>query len=139
MEQATAYGHAILSMAGFALIALVLNPIAAAAKSKEGVTAGGSPNPDYGSRTYRLWRAHMNATEMMGVFAAVTLSAILAGASPFWVNLFASLFFVSRLVHACVHIRGIGAETGGPRTVVFVFGWAMCILLALMAVAAVLF
>jgi len=136
MEQFAAYTHALVSMVGFGLITLVLGPLAAARKAKEGVASGASPTPDYTSATYRLERAHQNATETIGVFVAVTVAAILAGASPFWVNLFASLFFVSRLVHVYVHLNGIGAANNGPRTFVFVFGWAMCVLTALLALAA---
>ncbi len=139
MEQFAAYGHAIVSLALVAVITLVLAPISAAEKAKLGLTAGAMPEPDYSSKAYRCWRAHLNATETIGTFAAVTVAAILAGAAPFWVNLFASLFFVARLVHAVVHVKGIGAEAAGIRTISFVFGTGMCFLLAVLAILAVFF
>jgi len=64
------------------------------------------------------------------------VAAILAGASPFWVNLLATVFLLSRLVVAFIHIRGIGAENMGPRTMIFVVGWAACLILGLMAIVA---
>ncbi|GLT10560.1 MAPEG family protein [Sulfitobacter porphyrae] len=137
MEQFSDYGHAIMSLALFGLIGLLLSPISAARKSADGVTAGDMPAADYSNASYRLSRAYMNAMEMSGMFAAVTVAAILAGASPFWVNLLASLFLISRVVVAFVHIRGIGKENLGLRTMIYTFGWACCVFLGLMAVVAV--
>ncbi len=132
------YNLAIASMAAFALLTLAIAPIAAMRKARAGVVSGASPTPDYADPTYRLWRAHLNATEIIGVFVAVTVSAMLAGAAAFWVDLFAVLFVVSRLAHAAIHIAGVGAPDYGPRTFLFVFGWTMCALLALLAIVAAL-
>lgn len=137
MTQFAHYGHAIVSMAGFALLTLAIGPFAGIRKAKDGVVSGSAPTPDYANPTYRLWRAHLNATEIMGVFVAATMAAILAGAPPFWVNLAASLFFVSRIAHAVIHIAGIGAPSYGPRTFLFIFGWFMCASLAVMAIFSV--
>lgn len=138
MEQFSAYSHAIVSLAVFAILGLLISPIAAARKSGEGVTAGSMPAADYGNLTYRINRAYLNAAEMAGFFALVTIAAILAGASPFWVNWLASIFLISRLAVAFVHIRGIGAQNMGPRTMLFVLGWACCVVLALLAIFAAL-
>ena len=136
MEQFSEYSAAIVSLAVFAMLGLLLNPIGAALKSSEGITAGSMPEADYENRTYRINRAYLNAAEMAGFFAIVTVAAILAGASPFWVNLLATVFLLSRLVVAFIHIRGIGAENMGPRTMIFVVGWAACLILGLMAIVA---
>lgn len=138
MNPFLAYGPALIAMAGFALLTLAIAPIAAMRKAREGVVSGASPTPDYADPTYRLFRAHLNATEIIGAFVAVIVAAMLAGAAPFWVNLFAALFLVSRIAHAATHIAGIGAPNYGPRTVLFVFGWAMCAMLAGLAIHAVL-
>ena len=44
----------------------------------------------------------MNAIETSGPFIGATVAAILAGAAPFWVNLFASVFIVARVAVAYV-------------------------------------
>lgn len=137
MEQFAAYGHAIASLALFALIGLILNPLSAAKKAKDGVPSGALPEPDYSDPSYRWSRAYLNATEVCGLFTAVTVAAILAGASPFWVNLLASLFVVSRIIVAIVHIRGIGQANNGPRTMIFAFGFFCCVLLGLLAIGAI--
>jgi len=139
MVQFAPYGIAIASLAVFALIPLILNPIAAKAKAKLGLVPGAPPPADYSSTAYRLSRAHMNAVEMMGVFIGVTVAAVLAGAPPFWVNLLAGLFLISRLGHLIVHVRAVGAPSMGPRTVLFIAGNLICILLAFFAIGAVIF
>ncbi len=136
MDQFHAYSHAIVSVALVAVIAVVLAPLSATKKARLGLVAGATPEPDYSSLAYRCWRAHLNATETMGTFAAVTFAAILAGAPPFWVNLSASLYLVARLVHSFVHVRGIGAESFGIRTFAFIFGSAMSLLLAALTIVA---
>lgn len=137
MEAFAEYGHAIVSLALFALITLALSPLAGLARNRAGVAAGDSPEADYNSRDFRICRAYQNAAENIGVFAAVIAAAVLAGASPFWVNLFASLAVISRLAMLYVHIQGIGSGSEpGPRTFLFVFGWLMMLLLAIMAVVA---
>lgn len=137
MEQFSAYGHAIVAVAATALIGLVLNPLSAIKKSAKGVTSGSLPEPDYADPTYRWARAYLNLTEMMGLFVGATVAAMLAGASPFWVNLLASLFLLSRLVVAVVHVRGLGKPDTGLRTAIFTVGWAAAIGLSLLAIAAV--
>ncbi len=138
MEDFAAYGHAIVAMAGTAIFGLVLSPLSAMRKSAIGLAPGCQPEADYTSAVYRWHRTYANLSETMGYFVACTVAAILAGASPFWVNLFASIFFVSRLVLAVVHIKGLGKPDMSTRSFVYVAGWLMCILLGLMAIFAVL-
>ena len=134
MRQFAEYGYAIASIAGFVLLTLGIAPFAGSRKARDGVVPGAPPTPDYSNPTYRLWRAHLNATEIMGVFVGATTTAILGGAPPFWVNLLAVVFLFSRVTHAIVHIGAIGAANYGPRSLIFVFGWLTCALLALMAI-----
>jgi len=137
MEQFASYGHAIVALAATALFGLLLNPFTAVAKMNRGQTAGGTPAEDYSDRTYRFNRAYLNLTEIMGFFVAATMAAILAGANPSWVNWLASIFFVARLAHFFVHFAGFGPMNRGPRTFIFVIGWACCLILTIMAILAV--
>ncbi len=133
MEQFAAYGHAIVSLAAFAMVGLILGPVAAARSAAAGYAPGEVPRADYRDTTYRTTRAYQNAMELAGMFAAVTLAAILAGANPAWVNGLASVFLISRLLLVVVHIMGLGRPNMGLRTVVFVVGWACCLILGLLA------
>ncbi len=137
MEQFAEYGHALASMALFGAILLALSPFIALAKGGAGVESGGTPPEDYTNKTYRLHRAYQNGTETLPVFVAVTVVAMVAGASPFWVNLLASLVLVSRLVMLFLHLRGIGKPHSGVRSFSYVFGWACMAILAILGVVAV--
>lgn len=137
MDQFAQYGHALASIAGLVLLWAVLNPLSSLKKQAEGTESGAEPRPEYSNPAYRWHRAYLNLTEVFGVFCGVVVTAILAGASPFWVNLLASAYLVSRVLVAFVHVRGYGKPTGGLRTMIFVFGWALCIALAVLALVAV--
>ena len=136
MDQFAAYGHSIVAMALMGLMTLVLSPLSAMRKTALGLAPGSTPDADYANAAYRWHRAYSNAAETVGTFALVTLAAILAGAAPFWVNLFASVFVVARIVMLAVHLRG-GKADMGARSFAYVAGWLMCIFLAIMAVLAV--
>ena len=134
MEQFAIYSHAIASLALFAVITLLLSPMAGLARNRAGVAAGAMPPADYANRDFRICRAYQNASENIGIFAAVVLAAVLTGASSLWVNLFASLFLVFRILMLYAHIAGLGVgKEPGPRTILFVLGWVMLLLIALMA------
>lgn len=137
MEIFAPYGHALVSIALFAVIGLILGPVGAAISTGRGYDPGAIPKPDYGDISYRLTRAYQNAMETMGFFAGVTLAAILAGADPWWTNTFASVFLVSRILLVVVHLAGMGPKNFGPRTIVYVIGWVCLLALAYMATAAV--
>lgn len=62
----------------------------------------------------------MNAVEAAGPFIAATVAAILIGANPFMVNLFASLFIAARVVMAVVHIM---TENQAMRSLFFMVGF----------------
>ena len=136
MEQFAAYSHAIVSVAVFVILTLLLGPVSAVRKAGAGVTAGGTPAEDYGSPVYRLHRAYMNATESVGPFAAAVAMAILAGANPFWINMLASVFLVARILVLVVHVAGVGAMNQGLRSIVFGIGLFCTVAIALMAIVA---
>ncbi|BDU37598.1 MAPEG family protein [Vibrio nigripulchritudo] len=48
---------------------------------------------------FRVARAHLNTNESIAIFILVTLFAVLTSASPYWVNLLASVYFGSRVAH----------------------------------------
>ncbi|WP_371223565.1 MAPEG family protein [Roseovarius sp. 2305UL8-3] len=134
MEAFAAYGHALVALAATAIFGLLMSPLSAMRKTAFGLAPGQEPAADYGSSVYRWHRAYLNLAESMGFFAAVTVAAILAGGSPFWVNLYASVFFVSRLVMAVIHIRGLGGPDRSLRSMAYAVGMLMCVLLGLTAI-----
>ncbi len=130
------YSHAIASLVIFTLIVLFMSPFSALAKAGKGLAPGATPDQDYSDKAYRLNRAYLNGTETLPAFLTVTVAAILLGASPFWVNLLASLALVARVVMLVIHLRGVGKPHSGLRSVFYVVGWACMAVLGLMALVA---
>lgn len=136
MEQFSAYGHAIASLAVWSLIVAVLTGLSTRGRAAEKRCACGKPVRDYSDPAYRSERAFMNAVETSGPFIAATVAAILAGAAPVWVNLLASVFVVARIVMAYVHI----GTTNQPLRSAFWGLGSVCILgLAILAIVGAVF
>ncbi|WP_425046162.1 MAPEG family protein [Primorskyibacter sp. S87] len=138
MEAFAAYSHALASLVIFTLIILALAPFSALAKGNKGLAPGATPEQDYSDKAYRLNRAHLNGTETLPAFAITTIVAMLAGASPFWVNFLASAVLVSRIAMLVVHLQGIGKPHSGARSVFYVLGWLCMVVLSVMALVAIL-
>lgn len=136
METFAEYSHAIASLVIFTVIILFLSPFSALAKAGKGLAPGATPDQDYSDKAYRLNRAYLNGTETLPAYLTVTVAAILLGASPFWVNLLASLALVARIVMLFIHMRGIGKPHSGLRSVFYVIGWACMVLMGVMALVA---
>jgi uncharacterized MAPEG superfamily protein len=134
LEPFAAYGHAILSLAMWPMIVLVLAATSTRGRSGENRCDCGKPKRDYGDRWYRSERAFMNAVEISGPFVAAILAAILSGAPPFWVNLLASLFILSRIAVAFVHI---GTTNQPLRSAFWAIGVICIAVLVVLSFAAV--
>jgi uncharacterized MAPEG superfamily protein len=133
MEMFDAYSHAIAALALWAVLVCVLSMLSAGARGAKETCACGKPKRDYSDPAYRRERAFMNAIEGGGPFVAVTVAAILIGASAFWVNLFASLYLVARIAMAVVHI---GTLNQPLRSVCFVIGLVNVLALAVLVLRA---
>ena len=133
MEIFDAYSHAIASLALWPILQIVLSMLSNVGLSAENRTDSGHPKREYSDPAYRRSRAFANAIEMSGPFIAATVAAILAGASPFWVNVLASVFIVSRVVTAVVHI---GTENQIARSATWMIGLICVISMAVMAALA---
>ncbi len=131
MENFAEYSHAIASLALWSLLSLVLGMMSTIGRKAENRCACGQTKRDYSDVVYRRGRAFANAIEMTGPFVAATLAAVLSGAAPFWVNVFASVFVVSRIAMAAIHI---GTENQPMRSAAWMIGWICVIALAVMAV-----
>ena len=134
MEQFADYSHAILSLALWALIILVLSGMSLRGRTPENRCDCGKPKRDYANPVYRAERAFQNAIETSGPFLSATLAAMLAGTAPFWVNVFASLFILARIAMAVVHI---GTENQPMRSLTYGISWLCVIVLAILAIVAV--
>ncbi len=136
MDGFPAYSPALVSLAVYAIVGQILSAVAAVNRSRAGFGPGEMPPANYADPAYRACRAYHNTVDNAGTFAGAVAAAVLVGAAPVWTNLAATLAVVARLSFAVIYLRGIGAADGGPRTLVYVFGSGMTILIALLAVLA---
>ncbi|MCP5075414.1 MAG: MAPEG family protein [Rhodobacteraceae bacterium] len=120
MDHFAQYSHAIAAVLIYALIAQILNAATGIRKGNDNLAPGASQPQDYDNAGYRLDRTYMNSVEVLSFYAAIVFAAILAGASPFWINLLASAALVFRICANVVYLRGIGKGYGGIRTVFLV-------------------
>ena len=130
MEYFAEYSHAIAALALWGLWMVYLSIQSNTGLKPDHRTESGHPKRDYASQPYRRHRAFQNAIETSPAFLATTMAAMLAGASPVSVNWLASLFLLSRVVMAFVHIR---TENQPLRSATFGIGWLMIILMAVLA------
>jgi uncharacterized MAPEG superfamily protein len=131
MDMFEVYSHAIASLALWSLVSIILSFVAVIGKNADNTCACGNPKRDYSNVVYRRGRAFANAMEMTGPFIGATVAAILIGADPFWVNTFASVFVVSRIAMAVVHI---GTTIEPLRSLFWMVGLICVISLAVVAV-----
>lgn len=123
------YSHAMAALAGWALL-MMAAAVLSVAKAPRERTPSGLPVRDYADPGYRAHRALGNAMEAAGPFVAATVAAILAGASPFWVNLLASVFLVARVAMLAIHV---GTENQPARSATWAVGMICVLGLVLMA------
>jgi uncharacterized MAPEG superfamily protein len=119
MEMFAPYSHAIAALSLWALLVCILSMFSTIGRTAESRCDCGKPKRDYSDPAYRRERAFMNAIEGAGPYLAVTVAAIMSGANPFWVNLFASVYLVARIGMAVVHIK---TENQPMRSLFFVVG-----------------
>ena len=133
MDLFAAYSHAIASLGLWSILICLLAAYSTVGRAPENRCDCGKPKRNYDDPVYRSERAFMNAVESSGPFIAATVAAILIGASPFWVNIFASLFIVARVGMAFVHLR----TTNQPaRSLFFVLGLVCVLALVVMTIGA---
>ncbi|MFC6638505.1 MAPEG family protein [Sulfitobacter sp. JBTF-M27] len=124
------YGHALASLALWGLMMVALSMISTRGRKPENRCDCGKPKRNYADPAYRRERAFMNAVETSPAFMATTVAAMLSGASPVSVNALASIFLLSRIAMAVVHIR---TENQPMRSAMFGIGWLVIILMALLS------
>ena len=133
MDSFAAYSHALAAVAGWGLLMVVLSGLSLKGRTPENRAECGLPKRNYAEPSYRTHRAYANAIESSTPFLTGVLVCVLMGASPFWVNLFASVFLVARIAMAYVHIA---TENQNARSATYGISWVCMIALGVMALIA---
>lgn len=134
MDQIAAYSIGLISLLIFVLIVLLQSALVGAGKAKANLVPGSDPAKDYADGLYRLNRSHLNGVETMPAAGIALFASILSGVSSWWVNLLMALFLLARIVYVVIYAQNVGKPIQGVRTFVYVAGWAMLVVLCIMAI-----
>ena len=140
LPQLAAYHSSLVFVALLVLAVLVQGFLAGVLGLGKGEETAGMPlKGDHSKLSFRVLRTYANSTENFSVMIATTLLAILVGVSPAIVNWLVGLHVVLRLLYWAIYYGGIGKVTAGPRTITYVAGFLMNLILAGFVIAALLF
>jgi uncharacterized MAPEG superfamily protein len=118
-----AYQFSFLVLAILALIALIQSFMNAPLAFGSGQQTPGMPlQHDHNDLSFRALRTYANTVENLPAIGFALLMAIVAGASPWIINLLAGIHLGFRLLFWAVYYSGVGKVTGGPRTMAYVGG-----------------
>ena len=138
MENIAAYGPAIIAILVYTLITLLQGAIVGAKKATANMTPGGDPENNYDDALFRINRAHQNAVESLAPITIALLACVLTGVSAWWVNILLALFVVIRVIYIYIYLGNLGKASNGTRTFVYVAGWAVNVILCVMAIASLI-
>lgn len=133
------YQHAILALTILTLIVLIQSFLGAYfgfVKGKD--TPGAPPQGGHESIGFRALRCYQNGVENLPAFAVALLVAIIAGADASLVNMLAIGHVVLRIAYAGIYYTGFGKPAGGPRSLTYVLGWLVNVVLVIVALLALL-
>jgi uncharacterized MAPEG superfamily protein len=130
----TIYWVSILGLLLLALVPLLLAGVASVTKAQAGLPPGAVLTGGYTDAFWRAERTHMNAVENVPVFLLVAVLAMLAGVGPVTLAILVWVQVALRLGFSLLYLRGVGAVTGGPRSMAFTLG--LLVTLVLIAVTA---
>ena len=138
-EIVAAYGLAIVMALVLVLSVHIQNLLSAQFKIVRGKQPPGVPaEGNYGDKTFRVYRTHMNSVENLSMFIAALVFAILAGVNPVLVNWLAVIHVAARTAYWGVYYAGIGINAPGLRTICFVIGFFSSIALTIAALVSVI-
>ena len=139
LSQIAAYQPALLAVIILCLAVLVQSFFAGVIGLGKSDEVPGTPlKGTHGDFSFRTLRTYANSTENLPAFATVVFVAIIVGASPIWVNWLAGIHVAIRFLYWAVYYAGVGEVLRGPRSMTYVAGWAVNLVLAVVAAAALL-
>ncbi|CUS47902.1 MAG: putative relative of glutathione S-transferase, MAPEG superfamily [Idiomarinaceae bacterium HL-53] len=140
MLDLSAYYGSLLWLGILLVMVMVQWLVASYAKAKMPGAIPGVIPADLGHHNFvfRAWRTHQNTVENLGTMLGGAIFAILAGASPVWVNVMLTIMVLGRLLHMVLYY-GIATEKNpSPRSWFFMLAWFANFALIIMGLVALL-
>jgi uncharacterized MAPEG superfamily protein len=127
------YGAVFVSFLGLGILFLVQAVVADALAIRAGHVPGTPVAGGHDDLLFRATRAQANTIENLGAFLVLSLAAVFLGGGPWWTNVFAGTFVVSRLGHMLAYYLDLRLV----RSTFFSIGVGCLVGLAVVGVAAV--
>ena len=132
-----AYSLSIVGVLVLCLLSILLAVYSGSSKGRAGALSGPVLPADDDNLLYRIDRVHMNAVEALTPFVVPAVLAMLVGVRPATLATLVLIYVAIRLIHVAVYLRGGNAAKGGSiRTVLYVSGALVTIILIALTIAA---
>lgn len=134
-----AYSVSIVGVLVLCLQSIVLAVYSGFSKGRAGALSGPVLPLDDDNLLYRIDRIHLNTVEALPPFAVPALLAMMVGIRPVTLAALVWVYVAIRFIHLAVYLRGGKAAKGGSlRTVLYVSGALVTIVLIAMTTLAVI-
>lgn len=134
-----AYSLSIVGVLFLCLLSIGLAVYSGLSKGRAGALSGPVLPLDDDNLLYRIDRVHMNTVEALTPFVVPAVLAMMTGVGPATLATLVWIYIAIRLIHLAVYLRGGNAAKGGSiRTVLYVSGALVTIVLIAVTAAAVI-
>lgn len=135
-----AYSLSIVGVLVLCLLSILLAVHSGSSKGRAGALSGPVLPADDDNLLYRIDRVHMNAVEALTPFVVPAVLAMMVGVGPATLATLVWVYIAIRLIHVAVYLRGGNAAKGGSiRTILYVSGALLTIILIVVTTVAAIY
>ncbi|MCP1840162.1 putative MAPEG superfamily protein [Bradyrhizobium sp. USDA 4524] len=132
-----AYSFSIVGVLFLCLVSIGLAVYSGSSKGRAGALSGPVLPLDDDNLLYRIDRVHLNTVEALPPFVVPAVLAMMVGISPVTLAALVWIYIAIRLIHVAVYLRGGKAAKGGSiRTILYVSGAVVTIILIVVTIVA---
>ena len=135
-----AYSLSIVGVLSLCFLSILLAVYSGSSKGRAGALSGPVLPADDDNLLYRIDRVHMNAVEALTPFVVPAMLAMLMGVRPATLATLVWIYIAIRLIHVAVYLRGGNAAKGGSiRTILYVSGALVTVILIVVTTVAIIY
>jgi uncharacterized MAPEG superfamily protein len=135
-----AYSISIVGVLILCLLSIVLAVYSGASKGRAGALSGPVLPLDDDNLLYRIDRVHLNTVEALPPFFVTALLAMMVEVRPIVLATLVWVYVAIRLIHVAIYLRGGKAAKGGSvRTILYVAGALVTVVLMAVTAAAAIY
>lgn len=135
-----AYSLSIVGVLVLCLLSILLAVYSGSSKGRAGALSGPVLPLDDDNLLYRIDRVHLNTVEALPPFVVPAVLAMMVGVGPATLATLVWAYAAIRLIHVAVYLRGGNAAKGGSiRTVLYVSGALVTIILIIVTTVAAIY